>query len=469
MLDLIPQESAIDNFSSIELEQYVLGAILIDNNVFYKVEPYISEGDFTDHLHTLIFKRISECIPKSIRINALYFKGAFKADLSENEFEQVHKDDGYFVFLCEAAVSTKHAVDYAKYLRKITIKRLLNQWLNEAIHDNNTALIDKDPADTIDYLEGKLFKLASRRLDFDVGTINDACDESIAWLINRSKNGLKTGIESIDNATGTWSEGDFIILGALTGIGKTALACSFVRNWCELNKKVACFSMEMSRNQMLARLAMTYDVSIYQKAGTPFNDNDITKIQNAYQQVRSFGVEVYEQQRSIGEIRSILRQHRLKHGLDVIIIDYLGLVKADNPKASKYEQASQVSTALKGLAMEFKVPLLALCQMNRQAAKDNSPPRISELRDSGQIEQDADLIMLLHRIEKGSQPVLDDFLNVKSYEQALRKYQNCVEGTELLIKKSRHWKQGVAPLLWTGTRYISPNNTTRSFRENSYE
>ena len=444
----------INNFSSIELEQSILGAILLDNNVFYKVEPYITDGDFTDNLHILIYRRMCAYIPKNVRVNALYFKGAFRDELTAHEYEQVHKDDGYFAFLCESVPSTKYALDYAKMLRQITVKRLLNQWLNEAIHENNTAVIDKDPTETVNFLENKLFKLAARQLDFSTGTINNACDASIEWLINRSKNGLKTGINTIDDVTGTWSEGDFVILGALTGVGKTALACSLIRNWCEASKKVACFSMEMSRNQMLARLAMTYDVSIYQKPGMPFSDNAITKIQNAYKQIRTYGVEIYEQQRTVNEIRSILRQHRLKHGLDVIVIDYLGLVKADNPKASKYEQASQVSTALKGLAMEFKVPLMALCQMNRQAAKDNTPPRISELRDSGQIEQDADLIMLLHRIEKGEPPCPDDYLNTKAYDKAVRKYDNCVEGTELLIRKARHWKVGVAPLQWSGTRYL---------------
>lgn len=458
------QQKTTDPFSSLVLEQAILGAILLDNSVYYKVQPYITSGDFTDYLHVLIFKQLQKNIPKNILMNALSFRGAFKKELPPHEYEEVHDGDGYFVQLASSVVSIKNAVEYAKDLRKITLKRLLNQWLVEAIKDNEQSLLDKDPEDTINFLEQRLFKLAAKRLDFYSGSISDACDESIQWLINRSDSGLKTGIESLDAITGTWSEGDFVILGALTGMGKTALACSFIRNWCESGKKVACFSMEMTRNQMLARIASTYNNSIYRKPGDVFSENDINDAYVAYNPIRSFGLQVYEKRRSISEIASILRQHKLKWGLDVIIIDYLGLIMPDNPKSSKYEQASQISTALKGLAVDLKVPLLSLCQMNREAAKDNKPPKISELRDSGQIEQDADLILLLHRKQKGEEPERSDFRTEKAYHEAFNVYNNFVEGTEILVRKSRHWKTGNADVEWTGTRYISNTKQKNSVR-----
>ncbi len=454
-LDLGVSKSTVDPFSCHITEQCVLGAILIDNHVFYKVEQYITPGDFTDYLHSLIYKRMAEVIPKNHKVNALYFKGAFREELPEHEFNSVHADNGYFIQLAESVLTTSNAVDHAKILRKHTIKRLLQQWLLDASNDNKKSVSDKDPQEIISYLEDRLFKLASKQLDYDCGDIELACDQSIEWLINRSKIGLKTGIDTLDEITGTWSEGDFVILGALTGLGKTALACSFIRNWCEQSKKVACFSMEMTRNQMLARIASTYDNDIYKRPGDAFSDKTINNIHNAYKPLRNFNVGVYEYRRTISEIRAILRQHKIKHGLDVIVIDYLGLVKPDNPKASKYEQASQVSTSLKGLAMEFKVPLLSLCQMNREAAKDNRPPRVSELRDSGQIEQDADLIMLLHRKMKGDEPDRQDFRSDKNYHESLNAYHDFVEGTEILVRKSRHWKPGNASVEWTGTRYIS--------------
>lgn len=444
-----------DPFTALEIEQSILGAILLDNKAFYNVANIINVNDFSDVIHQLIFKKMSEEIPKNKVVNALCLRGCFKNELPESDFNSINGQECYFSQLAQCVVTIKNVEDYARILRKTTVKRMLNDWLAAASNDNKTSVFDRDPAETIRQLEDKLFKLASRQLDYSVKSMGEQCDESIEWLIKRSETGLKTGIESLDNITGTWSSGDFVILGALTGMGKTALACTLVRNWCEAGKRVAFFSMEMTRNQLLARLAQTYDKNIYKKPGDHFSEKLMGDTYNAYQALRSFNLNIFERRRSIAEIRAILRQQQMKHGLDVIVVDYLGLIKPANEKASKYEQASQISTDLKGLALDFNVPLLSLCQMNREAAKDDKPPRVSELRDSGQIEQDADLILLLHRKKKGDQPDPDDFNGDKLYQRAMRKWEKTEEGTEIIIGKSRHWLTGSAAVNWTGTRYIS--------------
>ena len=397
--------------SNIEAEQALLGSVLVNNDILDEVSNYINNEKFYDPGHKKIYKIIEELNAKGMIANPITIKNFF-----ENDNQDSLKDVGgseYLVKLTRFSSSTRQAIQYSKIIHENYVKRELISISEEITSSSSNDDIDKTAEDIIEDAEKLLFDLAERgSFSQSFVKFNHALDKTIemATLAMKSDGGLvgvPTGLTDLDEKLGGLHKSDLVIIAGRPSMGKTALATNIAYNAAKniqsLEKKssVAFFSLEMSSEQLSTRILSEQ---------SRITSNDIRRGKATEEQINKYietSRNIYDLPLYIDETPAITvatlsnRARRIKRlfGLDLVVVDYIQLMRGNSFKfEGRVQEISQITQGLKALAKELSVPVLALSQLSRAVEqRDDKLPQLSDLRESGSIEQDADVVMFVYR------------------------------------------------------------------------
>ncbi len=420
----------------IEAEKAVLSAILLDNDAIHAIVTEVREEDFYHPAHQILYRSMSrlrdENQPVDLTTLAAYLKG-----------ESMLDSIGGPIALAEIAdyeATPANIVHYAKIIRDRSIKRSLISTATEIVG------LGYEPGETADKLldeaESRIFGLSTEKASTSLSSISvemhDAVNH-IDMLMNRSGEltGLSTGYEKLDEMTGGLQPGDLFILAARPSMGKTAFALNVGRNAAiDAGKRVAIFSLEMTTRSLVMRMLSTdaqVDFGLF-RSGLISTESH-SRLMAAAGRLAEAGIWIDDTgAASVLEMRAKCRRLHSQHGLDLVIVDYLQLARGDRNTQSREQEISEISRGLKGLAKELDIPVIALSQLNRgpETRKDDKRPMLADLRESGAIEQDADVIAFIYR----------DIVYNKETE-----FENLAE---LIIAKQRNGPTGTVKLEFEG-------------------
>ncbi len=397
----------MDNFSqrvppqNPEAEMSVLGCLMLDKDAIVKIADIITPEDFYDDRHKTIFEAILSLYQKNTPLDILTVTNW----LEEKTLMEKVGGSSYLTELVNAVPSSAHVVHYAYIVRKKgTLRKLIS-----ASGDITTLAFKEDGEveDILDKAEQKLFNISQKHLKqnfISINTILHATFERIDEL-HREKGklrGLATGYVDLDNLLGGLQKSDLVILAARPSMGKTSLALDIMRHVAVDNKTpVGIFSLEMSKDQLVDRLLSSQsDVNLWKIRTGHLNEGDFDQIGKAMGELSEAPIFIDDAAGSnIMEIRTKARRLQAEHGVGLIVVDYLQLMEGRNQE-NRVQEVSEISRSLKLLARELNVPVLALSQLSRGV--ENRPdkvPQLADLRESGSIEQDADVVMFIYREE----------------------------------------------------------------------
>lgn len=413
---------------SLEAEQAVLASILMDNDALNVCIEHLKPDDFYKDAHKKIFQCMMELSEKSEPVD-LVTLGTYLQN--KNLLDQVG-GASYLSHLVDNVPVASNVESYAKLVREKSLVRGLISAATEIVSDCYES--QEDVSLLIDQAESKLFAISNQKEKKGFAAAKDLVVEGykmIEKLFERKSHitGLATGFKDLDKKTGGLQKGDLVIIAGRPAMGKTAFALNLAVNTAKLNSaSVAIFSLEMPREQLIMRM-MTSEARIDNERirKGDLHDTDwpqLTKAADILSQQKIF-IDDQPAQTTF-EIRAKSRRLAREHGLDLIIVDYLQLMRGATKTFSREQEISEISRSLKALAKELKVPVLALSQLNRSVeSRDDKRPRTSDLRESGAIEQDADIISFVYRDVVYNQETVDQ--NVA--EIILGKHRNGEIGT----------------------------------------
>ncbi len=393
--------------NNIEAEQSVIGTILVSNEIFDEINTIISNKNFYDPMHQKIFGAIENLIYKGMLANPITLKNYF-----ENEKDDLNVPD-YLVKVTKFSTSSRQAIEYSRIIYDMFVRRELIKISEGTIDSAKLKDLNISGQNIIENSEKLLFDLAEK------GSFNSSLvkfDEALKFTIEMASNaykndegivGVPTGLADIDDRLGGLHKSDLIIIAGRPSMGKTALATNIAFNAAsklqESGKKssIAFFSLEMSSEQLSTRILAEQ---------SRIKSNDIRRGKISEEQFDKF----IETSKNISELPLFIdetpaisiaavsnRARRIKRlfGLDMIVVDYIQLMRAStNNKDGRVQEISEITQGLKAIAKELSVPVLALSQLSRAVEmRDDKKPQLSDLRESGSIEQDADVVMFVYR------------------------------------------------------------------------
>ncbi len=392
--------------NNIEAEQSVLGSILLSNEIFDDVSTIVSSSNFYDPMHQKIFAAIEQLIFKGMLANPITLKNYF-----EKEKDEINVPD-YLVKVTKFSTSLRQAIEYSKIIYDMFVRRELIKISESTIESAKLNDLNINGQNIIENSEKFLFDLAERgSFNSSLIKFDEAMKMTIEMASNAYKNeegivGVPTGLRDLDDRLGGLHKSDLVIIAGRPSMGKTALATNIAFNAAqklqESGKKssVAFFSLEMSSEQLSTRILAEQ---------SRIKSNDIRRGRISEEQFDKF----IETSKNISELPLFIdetpaisiaalsnRARRIKriHNLDLIVIDYIQLMRAVNTKDGRVQEISEITQGLKALAKELSVPVLALSQLSRAVEqRDDKKPQLSDLRESGSIEQDADVVMFVYR------------------------------------------------------------------------
>ena len=389
---------------NIEAEKSLLGSLMLDKNAIIKVADFLQPRDFYKGIHQEIYSAMQALFEKTEPIDLL----SVSACLKEKEKLAEIGGNAYLTELINAVPTAAHVLNYAKIVQK---KRILRDMI-EASYDIGLMGYKEmeDVDELLDQAERRIFGIAQKSLTQRFYPVKDALGEAFERIDRLSKyegalRGLPTGFADLDNMLAGLQKSDLIILAARPSLGKSALAVDMARSIAsKQNVPVGIFSLEMSKDQIVDRLISAQSgVDLWKirtgKLSSAGEDNDFTKIQQAMAELSEAPIYIDDAATSnILQMRAMARRLQADKGLGLIIVDYLQLMEPRNSLSSEVQQVTEISRALKGLARELEVPVLALSQLSRAVEARIPPkPRLADLRQSGSLEQDADVVLFIYR------------------------------------------------------------------------
>lgn len=440
--------------NNVEAERALIGAIMLKPEVMHDISVDIRPESFYADKHREIYRAILEIFTKGDPIDLLSVTTKLK---SAGQLERVG-GASYITELIEAVPAAGNAHYYSgEVMNKNTLRGLINA------ADDIAELGYSDPEniDTIlDQAEKKVYEVTNQTTVQKFITIGSALSEAWERFEHLSANeddirGVPTGFTALDNILAGLQSSDLIILAARPSVGKTTFALDLARNAAIQHKKsVGIFSLEMGAQQLVDRmLASEAGVDSWKlRTGKLSNDQEFEAVQAAMARLAEASIHIDDQPgTNILKMRSSARRLHNEHGLDLLIVDYLQLMSPTATKASDsmVQQVTEISRSLKILARELDVPVLALSQLSRAVEQRGGKPRLSDLRDSGSIEQDADVVMFIHR---------EDKINKESERPNI---------AEILVEKHRNGPVGSAELYFDSKHVRYLNLDTRHSAEAS--
>ena len=381
---------------NLEAEQAVLGAFLLDWDALSDNVSTLQGDRFYSYQNRLIYDTMVSLFRQNIHGDAL----ALISELTKIGKLQEAGGAAYVAALTDTVPTSANIDYYVKIVLDLATRRDLIKIGEEVKADSSD--FSRESRYIIEDTEKNIFSLSERNETVKIHDTKSLMDESLRLIESRFNqqgfSGIESGFGKLDTMTSGFQNSEFIIIGARPSIGKTAMALTMMENLC-VGKRIPCgfFSLEMSHYMIGQRLlSMESNVSGGKLRSGMLSMADFQKLQDAAGRIYNAPLYIVDQPNmQLLDVRALSRRLVVDKKVKIIFIDYIGLISTENPSAPVYEQQSEVSRSLKALARELDIPVVALCQVARDA--EGSEPNLAQLRGSGSIEQDADVVMFLHR------------------------------------------------------------------------
>lgn len=390
---------------SIPSEQAVLGSVMLRKDAMHEVEDMINPDSFYVEKHKKIFQAMLDLSVKNEPIDML----SLSTKLSEQKLLDAVGGNQYLAEIVNVVPSSANVRHYADIVQK---KYVLRSLIEAADYVSELAFEESDDHmdEILDMAEKKIFSVVSSPKNQKFVHLKDALPEAYERLEKLHENkgmlrGLATGFKDLDTMLSGLQKSDLIIIAARPSMGKTTLALDIARMSGVLHEKsVVIFSLEMSSQQLVDRmLSAESRVNAWNlRTGRLSSDREFSQLRDSLDKLAKAHIYIDDQPgNSIVRMKALARRLKAEKGLDLIVVDYLQLMTTSKNYDSMVNQVTEISRSLKSLAKELEVPVLALSQLSRAVESRGGKPRLSDLRDSGSIEQDADVVMFIHREDKG--------------------------------------------------------------------
>lgn len=416
----------------LDAERSVLGSVLLANDVLDDVISVIQSRHFYSDPHQKIFQAIHDMYEDGIRgIDAVTLGHELQ---KRGELENVG-GPAYLVQILETVPHAAHAEYYAKIVREKWLQRSLidacTESLREAYHGSDAI------EEILTRSEKRIFSIAEQQEGIDRMGMRDILEDTFERIFERmdqegSISGIPTGFNGLDDMTSGFQPSELLVLAARPSMGKTALVCNFALAVAKAKRGVLLFSLEQSRMELAERLlCIQAKVNGHKLRQGDLDEMDQHSLMEAANELRECPLFIDDTAgRTMSQIAAVGRRLKRSSGLNLIIIDYLQLIESDDKNMPREQQIATITRRLKFLAKELSAPVIALAQLNRGVEqREDKRPRLSDLRESGAIEQDADIVMFLHRPE--------------AYDPEDRPGE-----ADLIIAKNRSGPIGTVPLVW---------------------
>ena len=392
--------------NNIESEQSVIGSILLNNEIFDEINLLINSKNFYDPMHQKIFMAIEKLIYGGMLANPITLKNYF-----ENEKDELNVPD-YLVKITKFSTSSRQAIEYSKLIYDLYVKRELIKISENIIHTAKLNDLDNDGKSIIENFEKSLFDLAEKgSFSSSLVKFDEAMKMTIEMASSAYKNeegivGVPTGLTDLDYRLGGLHKSDLLIIAGRPSMGKTALATNIAFNAAKKiqndgrKSTIAFFSLEMSSEQLSTRiLAEQSRIKSNDIRTGKISEEQFDKFIETSKNISELPLYIDETPAiSIAALSNRARRIKRLYGLDMVVVDYIQLMKASNFREGRVQEISEITQGLKALAKELSVPVLALSQLSRAVEhRDDKKPQLSDLRESGSIEQDADVVMFVYR------------------------------------------------------------------------
>ncbi len=388
----------------LDAEAAVLGSILLDRNAIFHVADVLLTGDFYSPQHEKIFRAVIALYEKRQPIDVMTLTTYLK---EKDELADVG-GSSYLADLTNQVTTASHVAHYANIVRE---KKTLRELIKTAAEITDMAFIPKrNVEDLMDDIEQKILAISGRTLAQNFLAVKDDLQTAYERMEKLHAGGSKirgvpTGFAELDTILSGLQKSELVVLGARPSVGKTSLALDIARQASFTGATVGLFSLEMSREQIIDRIiSATSQVPLWHiLTGRIENDGEFAMIQNGLEKLSSAKIFVDDSPSlNIVQMRSMARRLQVEHGLDLLIVDYLQLIRPRTLSDNIVQQITEISHGLKAMSRELKVPVLAISQLSRGIEQRGGMPRLSDLRESGSIEQDADVVMFLYRKDRDS-------------------------------------------------------------------
>ncbi|MGL4281363.1 MAG: replicative DNA helicase [Albidovulum sp.] len=477
-----PEEDSLPH--NIEAEQQLLGAILTNNDIYDRIAALVKAEHFFEPVH----QRIFEVAIARIQKNALASPVTLKAYMEEDEGLKELGGPAYLARLAGAAISAFAARDYAQMIYDLAVRRELMQLGRDITDRARTIEVDNDPKDQITEAEQRLYTLAEQGtvekgfVSFLKATTDAVMTAHAAYQRDGALSGISTGLADLDKKLGGLHPSDLLILAGRPSMGKTSLATNIAFNIAKAYKKgkrpdgsegavnggvVGFFSLEMSAEQLAARiLSEASEVPSEQIRRGDMTEIEFRRFVEAAKALESCPLYIDDTPAlPIAQVAARCRRLKRTQGLDVVFVDYLQLLRGSGKGDNRVLEIGEISMGLKALAKELSIPVVALSQLSRQVEnREDKRPQLSDLRESGSIEQDADVVMFVFREEyyKEREKPGDHDL------EAMAKWQEVMEQVhgkaEVIIGKQRHGPIGTVELSFEG-RFTRFGNLVKPWQQ----
>jgi|TARA_B100000497_G_scaffold126417_1_gene165250 replicative DNA helicase len=460
----IPNKTENKQPSNLEAEQALLGSILVNNDIIDEISTIINANTFYDPAHIKIYEVIESLNNKGMIANPITLKNFFEKDDMLTEVGGTE----YLIKLTRFSASAKQSVDYAKVIHEMYLRRELVQISDQLTTDTlNASYQEQNAENIIENTEKSLFDLAERgSFSQSFLKFNQALDQTIemATLAMKSDQGIvgvPTGLTDLDEKLGGLHKSDLVILAGRPGMGKTALATNIAyhaaQNLMARQEKssIAFFSLEMSSEQLSTRiLSEQARIKSDDIRRGKVTESEINRYIETSRNIYNLPLYIDETPAiTISTLSNRARRIKRLFGLSLIVVDYIQLMRAPNSNNrgdNRVQEVSEITQGLKALAKELRVPVLALSQLSRAVeSRDDKKPQLSDLRESGSIEQDADVVMFVYREAyylENKQPKLGSIEHAEWQSK-----MNDVNGlADIILGKQRHGPTGMVKVEFEG-------------------
>jgi len=450
---------------NLDAEQALLGAVLVNNDAFYRVSDFLEPGHFFEELH----RRVFEIATTLIKAGKVATPVTLKTYLADADLGGVTVSQ-YLARLAAEATTVINAEHYGRTIYDLAIRRDLIAIGESMVNVAYDAPVETSPRDQIEETERRLYELAETgRYDGGFQRFSDALTTAIDMAANAFKrdgqlSGIATGLADLDRMMGGLQNSDLVIVAGRPGMGKTALATNIAFNIAKAYQGekqpdgtvktvnggiVGFFSLEMSAEQLATRIiAEQSGIPSYRIRRGDMREDDFYKITDVARDMQT--IPFYIDQTggiSIAQLAARARRLKRQRGLDLLVVDYIQLLSGSSKKGeNRVQEVTEITTGMKALAKELNVPIVALSQLSRQVEqRDDKRPQLSDLRESGSIEQDADVVMFVFREEyylKNKEPKM----GTEEYFKWQSDMDAAMGRAEVIIGKQRHGPTGTVPL-----------------------